>query len=113
MRFASMKANQRIRTRNAGPSDMLATEWIQPVNVQAKLSRLGKVGLIEWLCLCALALASTGCYAPLHSFAVPACELPDNFRMPIRTAGPPLNFAALTLPPPTDYLLGQGDTLEV
>ena len=33
--------------------------------------------------------------------------------MPYRTAGPPLNYSKLTVPPPTDYLLGPNDVLEV
>ena len=56
---------------------------------------------------------TTGCYAPLHSPAIPACTLPDQFRTPFRTAGPPLNFASLTMRQPLDYLLGANDVLEV
>lgn len=55
----------------------------------------------------------SGCYAPLHSVGVPASSLPDHFRMPQRTAGPPLNFASLAIPAQTDYLLGPGDLLEI
>ena len=39
--------------------------------------------------------------------------LPDEYRMPIRTAGQPLNFASLTRPPGGEYLLGADDVLEV
>jgi len=54
-----------------------------------------------------------GCWAPLCSPGVPACALPDEFRTPMRTAGPPLNFASLSLPPQRDYILGPDDVLEV
>lgn len=60
----------------------------------------------------ALSLLS-GCYAPLHSPGVEARKLPDSYRMPMRTAGLPLNYASLVLPPPPVYLLGPGDLLEV
>lgn len=54
-----------------------------------------------------------GCYAPLHSPGIDATCLPESFRIPQRTAGPPLNFANLTARPPADYLLGPGDVLQV
>ncbi|MEE8451958.1 MAG: polysaccharide biosynthesis/export family protein [Thermoguttaceae bacterium] len=57
--------------------------------------------------------AGGGCWAPLVSPAIPACSLPDSFRTPIRTAGPPLNLASLSIPPQPDYILGPGDVLEV
>jgi polysaccharide biosynthesis/export protein len=60
-----------------------------------------------------LLLCAAGCWAPLKSPALPASSLPDSFRTPMRTAGPPLNFANLTARPPADYLLGSGDILEV
>ena len=56
---------------------------------------------------------ATGCWAPLHSPGIPAASLPDSYRIPIRTAGPPLNFSSLTIPPPEDYILGPNDMLEV
>ncbi|HUT11417.1 MAG TPA: polysaccharide biosynthesis/export family protein [Thermoguttaceae bacterium] len=56
---------------------------------------------------------TVGCWAPLCSPGVPACALPDEFRLPMRTAGPPLNFASLALPPQKDYILGPDDVLEV
>ncbi|WP_164100517.1 polysaccharide biosynthesis/export family protein [Candidatus Laterigemmans baculatus] len=62
--------------------------------------------------LCGVAL-SGGCWAPLHSPGIPASTLPDSFRVPVRTAGMPLNFANLTAQPPADYLLGPGDVLRV
>ncbi len=58
-------------------------------------------------------LGTTGCWAPLRSHGIPACTLPDTFRTPIRTAGPPLNLAALAIPPQPEYYLGPGDVLEV
>lgn len=54
-----------------------------------------------------------GCWAPLHSPGIAASSLPDSFRIPMRTAGMPLNFANLTARPPADYLLGPGDVLRV
>lgn len=61
----------------------------------------------------AVILLTTGCWAPYRSYGIPACSLPDDFRTPIRTAGPPLNFSSLTMNPPADYLLGTNDVLEV
>ena len=60
-----------------------------------------------WLC------SLVGCYAPFHSYGVPATSLPDTFRMPIRSGAPELNFSALTMPAQADYILGAGDVLEV
>jgi protein involved in polysaccharide export with SLBB domain len=54
-----------------------------------------------------------GCYAPFRSYGVPAANLPETFRVPWRTAAPPLNLAGLTIPPQPDYVLGPGDVLEV
>ncbi|MBA2115418.1 polysaccharide biosynthesis/export family protein [Bremerella alba] len=64
------------------------------------------------LALCALVICS-GCYAPLVTVGVPASTLPEEFRLPLRTGGPLLNFTLLTAPPPKDYLLGPEDVLEV
>lgn len=58
-------------------------------------------------------LTSLGCWAPLHSRAVPASQLSDVYRTPIRTAGAPLNFATLTAEPPSDYILGTNDVIDV
>ncbi|MFG0335374.1 MAG: polysaccharide biosynthesis/export family protein, partial [Maioricimonas sp. JB049] len=55
----------------------------------------------------------SGCYAPLRSPGIPATQLPDEFRMPIRTAGAPLNYSSLVAPTPPAYLLGTGDVLEI
>ncbi len=55
----------------------------------------------------------TGCYAPLRSPGIPAATLSDEFRMPIRTAGEPLNFSSLSAAPPQVYLLGNGDIIEI
>ena len=57
--------------------------------------------------------SATGCWAPYRSPGIPACTLPDDFRTPIRTAGPPLNFVSLTMKQPADYYLGTNDILEV
>ncbi len=58
-------------------------------------------------------IACTGCWAPMRSHGIPARALSDEFRMPLRTAGPPLNYSNLTIEPPNDYLLGPGDLLEI
>jgi protein involved in polysaccharide export with SLBB domain len=39
--------------------------------------------------------------------------LPDEYRLPKRTAGPQLNLSTLTLPPQGDYILGPDDVLDV
>jgi polysaccharide export outer membrane protein len=57
--------------------------------------------------------ALSGCFAPLHTTAVPATQLPDSFRMPTRVVGARLNLANLVVPPPADYLLGPNDVLEI
>lgn len=54
-----------------------------------------------------------GCYAPIHTRATPATSLPHEFRVPQRTMGPSLNYSQLTIKPPSDYLLGSNDILEV
>ena len=66
-----------------------------------------------WCAGVACLLFLSGCYAPLVSVGTPATLLPDEFRMPMRTAGEPLNYAALTRPPGGEYLLGPDDVLEV
>jgi len=58
-------------------------------------------------------LVSAGCWAPFRSPGIPACSLPDEYRMPYRSAAIPINYAKLTVQPPSDYLLGPGDILEV
>lgn len=58
-------------------------------------------------------ISSTGCWAPLRTHAIPARTLPAEFRTPFRSLAPRLNYSQLTAPPPTDYLLGPNDVLEV
>ncbi len=58
-------------------------------------------------------LSLSGCFAPLHSPGIPAAELPDTFRYPVRESRPQLNLGSLVVPPPNEYLLGSGDVLEV
>ncbi len=68
----------------------------------------------RWATLSCLTLTIlTGCYTPLHSPGIPACELPYEFRMPYRSTAQELNLAKLTVPPPADYILGPNDTLDV
>jgi len=74
--------------------------------------RIGAQALWGLTVVCCVCVAG-GCYAPLVSHGVPARVLPDSFRFPQRTLAPPLNYANLTVPPPTDYLLGPNDVLEV
>ncbi|QDU40131.1 Polysaccharide biosynthesis/export protein [Maioricimonas rarisocia] len=64
---------------------------------------------VVWILLVLL----PGCYAPLHSPGIPATHLPDQYRMPMRTAGAPLNYSSLVAPTPPAYLLGTGDVLEI
>jgi polysaccharide export outer membrane protein len=75
---------------------------------QGGLLRYGQ----RWLAA-VIAVALSGCYVPLRSPAIPACQLDDSFRMPNRSVARELNFANLTLPPPSDYILGPDDTLEI
>ncbi|QEG41890.1 Polysaccharide biosynthesis/export protein [Roseimaritima ulvae] len=58
-------------------------------------------------------LLQVGCWAPLRSPGIPANQLPESFRTPSRTGGKPLNFSALTISPPQDYILGPNDQLDV
>jgi protein involved in polysaccharide export with SLBB domain len=58
-------------------------------------------------------LLLSGCYAPLFSNGTPARKLPDEYRIPFRTSGVPINYASLTQSPPADYRLSAGDVLEV
>jgi polysaccharide export outer membrane protein len=67
----------------------------------------------SYVTVCLALLVTGGCYVPVCSPGIPAPMLPDSYRMPIRTAGPPLNFAGLTIAPKEDYLLGTNDVLEV
>lgn len=62
---------------------------------------------------CLVLASATGCYAPMCSPGVPARTLSDEYRWPIRTAGEPLNYSMLAASPPSAYLLGSGDVLEV
>ena len=81
--------------------------------MNAQRQRFGHAS-IRALLLGALCVASaSGCYAPLHSYDIPASTLPDTFRAPVRTMGEPLNFASLTIPAPPEYILGPNDILEV
>jgi len=62
---------------------------------------------------CVLLGPLAGCYAPFRSFGIPATNLPDTFRMPIRSGAPVLNLSALTMQSQPDYILGPRDVLEV
>jgi len=87
---------------------MFGPAGIQPIRVGRPSARRG--GL--WVA-CGSLLLCAGCWAPFHSYGVPAANLPDAFRIPQRTAGPTLNLCRLTIPPPDDYILGPDDVLEV
>jgi polysaccharide export outer membrane protein len=73
----------------------------------------GQRGVRIAIYACTVALLQAGCWAPLHSPGIPARSLGDEFRVPMRTAGPPLNFSSLTIAPQPDYILGPSDILEV
>jgi protein involved in polysaccharide export with SLBB domain len=66
-------------------------------------------GLLALVCLA----TTSGCFAPFCYSGIPACDLPDSFRMPTRSTAPRLNMANLALPTPNEYILGMNDTLEV
>lgn len=57
-------------------------------------------------------LSTTGCYAPLLSPGIPASELPDSFRTPMRACMPRLNLAELTIPHESGSV-AEGDLLEI
>ena len=59
-----------------------------------------------------LILGSAGCYAPLVSPGVEARDLPEAFRVPVRTNRNRLNLAELTIPNSTGQI-GPGDLLSV
>ncbi|MGH7199314.1 MAG: hypothetical protein ACREJB_01835, partial [Planctomycetaceae bacterium] len=56
----------------------------------------GRWGRLATAACAALCLSTAaGCWAPLHYSAVPARELPDSFRMPVRSRLTSLNLAHL------------------
>ncbi len=59
-----------------------------------------------------LTLGSAGCYAPLMSPGIEARNLPEAFRVPVRTNRNRLNLAELTIPNATGQI-GPGDLLSV
>ncbi len=61
----------------------------------------------------AIILSLSGCFAPLRSHGIPASHLPDSFRDPVNIHLPEINISSLVSPPPTEYLLGPGDVLEI
>lgn len=73
------------------------------------IDRQGALALLTAIVLPLLA----GCYAPLSSPGFPASQLPDHYRMPLRTGRPVRILTELTRPPAGDYRLGPGDVLEV
>ncbi len=84
---------------------------VRGMNVWQPEASLFRTG---WLVCLLLGLTVTaGCWAPFVSRGIPACQLPDHFRYPSRTAGPPLNFASLSIAPQDDYILGPDDILEI
>ncbi len=84
---------------------------VSGTNVWRPEDRLFRMGLLVSLLLGLTFTA--GCWAPFCSRGIPACQLPDNYRYPSRTAGPPLNFASLSIGPQDDYILGPDDILEI
>ena len=59
-----------------------------------------------------LTLGSAGCYAPLMSPGIEARDLPEAFRIPVRTNRNRLNLAELTIPDAMGQI-GPGDLLSV
>jgi len=78
-----------------------------------ELRTTGMIPQLKFLALAALMCTLAGCYAPLVTKAIPASTLPEEYRIPWRTGGPPLNLSTLTIRAPRDYLLGPGDVLEI
>ena len=81
-----------------------------------KRSANGLLRRLRWMKLSLVVLVgfvSGGCYVPLRSPALPATALPDEFRTPVRSLSPHLNYANVALIQPQDYLLGPGDRLEI
>lgn len=71
------------------------------------------MGSSNLACCLLLAILCTGCYAPLHSPGIPACTLPDSFRVPQKFLSTPVNFAALTAETGEIYQLRSGDLVRV
>ena len=66
------------------------------------------------LCLGILLLISTvGCYAPMKTRAIPACQLPESFRAPHRSFVAPLNISTLTQSSDDADVLRAGDLVEI
>src|SRR5512137_1986117 len=84
----------------------------RPQSVDCLMGTVSR-GMLVWLLLAVPCGSTIGCYAPLHSYGIPAKQLPESYRLPTRTCGPKLNFATLTLPPVSQYRLGPDDVLEV
>lgn len=82
------------------------------ISFTAPLLRDGRwVGGMAQSALCLIALV--GCYAPMHSPGIPARDLPNDYRWPVRTSSAQLNYSSLVAEPSNVYLLGAGDLLEV
>lgn len=81
------------------------------VSVSESVRTPAWAGRLQTVCLCALALVSVGCYAPIHSPGIEARALPELYRWPLRTSASPLNYSHLVRPTPEAYLLGSGDKL--
>ncbi|MCH8829234.1 MAG: polysaccharide biosynthesis/export family protein, partial [Planctomycetes bacterium] len=60
-----------------------------------------------------LLMLLTGCWAPLRVEGIPARQLPDHYRLPLRTLSVPLNYSQLTAPTNNGERLGTGDKLNV
>lgn len=84
------------------PSTGITSAWAPRVDCLALL-----------LAVAVVCSGGAGCYAPMSSAGIPAASLPPEFRVPHRTMGPMLNYSQLTMKPPSDYLLGPDDILEV
>ncbi len=65
------------------------------------------------LSFCLLVLVVAGCWTPLHSPAICANTLPDDFRVPEKALSVDLNYAMLTAKTPDEYVLGRDDVIRV
>lgn len=68
---------------------------------------------ISFLIYLLAAVGTCGCYAPIRSPGIPAASLDDSFRYAEKAREVELNFATLTGSPPTEYILGADDIVNI
>lgn len=102
-------------TKESFGTDLVGREANRAADYKARIDAASVLvsRAVQFALLSLVLLVAGGCWAPLCSHGIPAPNLPDTFRTASRTAGPPLNFASLSIPPQADYILGPNDVLEV